>query len=397
MNWIHSLVMSYFASFTCHKALLRAFCAFGLFLVMVLGSGCTTPMPTTEQDASVAMPVLAVAPEPPPVRISIAAVGDVMLGTDYPDNRLPPDDGAGQLSAVAAVFQAADITFANLEGTLLDGGQPAKQCRDNGRCYVFRSPARYATHLEAAGIDVVSLANNHARDFGEEGRSGTMAALDAVGIQHSGREGDIARWQVKGKSVAMIAFAPYWGSHQMLDLDAAREKVSQLAEENDLLLVSFHGGAEGADKLHVPFAPETYYGEQRGDVVAFSRAMVDAGADVVIGHGPHVPRALELYQGRLIAYSLGNFATYRGVNIRGVNGLAPILTVVVDGEGAFVSGKVVSARQYRPYGPQLDDSHEAASLMSQLSSQDFPGGGVRIADDGTIGRMDNMAQSGGVQ
>src|SRR5512143_109159 len=106
------------------------------------------------------------------------------------------------LKDVAALLRSDDITMGNLEGALLDGGQPFKQCQNNGRCFVFRSPSRYVRHLVEAGFDVMSLANNHARDFGEAGRSSSMALLDAAGIRHSGREGDVASWSVSGRRVA---------------------------------------------------------------------------------------------------------------------------------------------------------------------------------------------------
>jgi len=295
-----------------------------------------------------------------------------MLGTDYPQDHLPPNDGAQLLATMSPVLQRADIAFGNLEGTLLDGGEPVKQCVDPARCYLFRSPARYAGNFQQAGFDVISLANNHARDFGEEGRNASMRALEQVGIQHSGRMGDIASWTVKGQRVAMIAFAPFKNSHDMLDVSAAQALVARVKAVHDIVLISFHGGAEGLDALRIPFAREFYYGEDRGDVVEFAHAVIEAGADVVLGHGPHVPRALELYQGRLIAYSLGNFCTYYGISVAGLKGLAPVLEITITGNGEFVGGRIISARQQRPLGPQPDASHEAARLMKSLTEQDFP-------------------------
>ncbi|NIQ10149.1 MAG: hypothetical protein GWO23_10925, partial [Gammaproteobacteria bacterium] len=136
--------------------------------------------------------------------LTIAAVGDIMLGTDYPLDRLPPPE-VNLLEPVADTLQQADITFGNLEGVLLDGGEPFKQCGNPSRCYLFRTPGRFVEQLKQAGFDVMSLANNHARDFGEEGRSSSMALLAAAGIRHSGRDGEIASWEVKGNKVALIA------------------------------------------------------------------------------------------------------------------------------------------------------------------------------------------------
>lgn len=316
-------------------------------------------------------------------RITIAGVGDVMLGTDFPENHLPDDDGVGFLSDVAPVLRAADIAFGNLEGVLADGGEPEKECKDPSACYLFRSPTRYAVHLQQAGFAVLSLANNHAMDFGEAGRTSTMQALDAVGIRHSGRQGDIAMWPADGLSFCVIAFSPTRGSHSLLDLEPAIALVSGLAADHDILIVSIHGGAEGVDGVErIPFGMEFAYGEKRGDVVRFARAMVEAGADLVIGHGPHLPRAMELYRDRLIAYSLGNFATYYGISVAGPKGYAPILLATLDGTGKFQSGKIVSAIQVRPSGPLIDPEQNAYAMIVQLTQLDFDGGGLSFTTDG---------------
>ncbi|MDP7419751.1 MAG: CapA family protein [Gammaproteobacteria bacterium] len=378
----------------------------GICVLALLAAGCSRTLETAEPivDSSVgqqgtpgATVKPAQLPEPTPeqlarqradelscARITVAAVGDIMLGTDFPENRLPDDDGRSLLAEVAPVFSSTNITFGNLEGVLMDGGEPVKTCKDPSACYLFRTPTHYAGHLADAGFTVMSLANNHARDFGEAGRTASMASLDAAGIRHSGRTGDLAIWPDGKIKTALIAFAPFTNSNPMLDLDAARNEIAKLKEMVDLIIVSFHGGAEGAEASHVPFASETYFGENRGNVVEFSHAMIDTGADLVIGHGPHVPRALETYNGRLIAYSLGNFATYYGISIHAEKGLAPILIVTVDGNGQFISGEIVSAIQQRPFGPRLDDRHRAYERIWELTEQDFAGGGIRFQNGGSF-------------
>jgi hypothetical protein len=314
----------------------------------------------------------------------VMAVGDIMLGTDYPEDRLADDDGASLLAAAAPILQGADVAFGNLEGVLLDGGEPAKRCSDPSACYLFRSPTRYADHLRDAGFTVLSLANNHARDFGEEGRDASMAALAERGLLHSGREGDFASWEVDGSRIAMLAFAPFKGANDFLSTDAAAAQVAQFAGNHDVVIVSMHAGGESGDVRHVPFDMEEFRGEQRGDVALFARTMVAAGADIVIGHGPHVPRGLEIYRGRLIAYSLGNFATYYGIRVTGDNGLAPLLVASVDRDGRFLDGRIESFRQRRPRGPVPDPGAEAFRLMRQLSQEDFPDSAPLFGDDGRI-------------
>lgn len=317
-------------------------------------------------------------------RITIAAVGDMMLGTDFPENHLPDDDGVSFLAQVTPILSGADVAFGNLEGVLVDGGEPGKQCSNPDACYLFRSPSRYVDHFVDAGFDVLSLANNHARDFGEEGRLASMHTLAAAGIHHSGLEGDFATLTVNELEVALLAFAVTKNSNMMLDYELAEEIVAQHARRYDIVIVSFHGGAEGRDVTRLPFAEEEYFGEPRGDVVKFSRMMVDAGADLVLGHGPHVVRAVERYNNRLIAYSLGNFATYYGISVAGIKGIAPILIATLDGEGSFVEGKIHSTIQLRPDGPSIDRRDRALNLMRSLSLLDFTTPGVVFNPDGSL-------------
>ena len=377
----------------------------GAWLLLGL-TACTTTPPyepaPTVADAPPASEPVPVAADPPPLptrdksvfRISIASVGDMMLGTDYPENHLPDDDGVGFLEAVAPALSSADVAFGNLEGVLVDGGEPAKKCKNPSACYLFRSPTRYAQHFEAAGFDVLSLANNHARDFGEEGRTATMQALDAVGIHHSGREGDFASFESGELRVAVLAYAVTRESNMMLDYELAESTVAEFATTHDIVVVSFHGGAEGVDARNLPFAEEEYYGEPRGDVVLFARSMVDAGADLVVGHGPHVIRAAERYKGRLIAYSLGNFATYYGISVAGIKGVAPILITTLDGEGRFIEGEIVSTIQRRPDGPSIDPRQRALALMRGLTAEDFPDSGLRFLNDGRIEAVPREAVRG---
>jgi len=328
-----------------------------------------------------------VGPEPAgggAVAVVVAAAGDIMLGTDYPEPRLAADDGISLLRDPAPFIRAADIGFGNLEGVLMDGGEPVKSCTDPSACYLFRSPTRYAALLADAGFTVMSLANNHARDFGEDGRDSSMRALDAVGIRHSGRDGDVASWTVRERRVAMIAFAPFKGAHDLLDIPLAATTIRGLSENHDIVIVSMHAGGESGDVLRVPFATEEYRGENRGDVAKFAHAAIDAGADLVIGHGPHVPRGMEIYQERLVAYSLGNFATYYGIRVTGDNGLAPLLVVELGPDGQFVGGQIHAFRQRRPAGPVMDPSGEVIRLMEKLSVMDFGRAAPRFLPDGRI-------------
>jgi poly-gamma-glutamate capsule biosynthesis protein CapA/YwtB (metallophosphatase superfamily) len=311
-----------------------------------------------------------------------------MLGSTFPDETgglLPPDDGALLLAEVAPILRAADVALGNLEGPLADTGISEKCARSKpGRCYAFRVPTRYARYLADAGFDVLSVANNHAGDFGEAGRASTRAALAHVGILPTGATGEIARLAVRGTRVAVVAFSTSGGTNDLRDVEGAARLVAAAREGADLVVVSVHGGAEGADRQHVPAGSEAFLGEDRGDLRTFAHAVVDAGAALVLGHGPHVVRGVEFYRGRLVAYSLGNFATYGGFNLSGPNGLSLVLEVRLAPDGAFLGGKVHPARQERPGGPHLDPGGAVIPVLRRLSEEDFGASAVRVGDDGTL-------------
>jgi hypothetical protein len=317
-------------------------------------------------------------------RLVVAAVGDIMLGTDFPEDKLPDDRGQEQLAGAKALLQQADMALGNLEGVLMDGGKPKKGCAGSANCYLFRSPGSFARSLAEAGFTHMSLANNHARDFGDEGLASSMAALEGAGIGHSGAEGEIWTGDVKGLSVSFLGVSPFKGSWPMMEEDFLLPIIQQLADSCDILILSVHGGCEGAKAAHLTFEDEHCYGEDRGDVVAFARKAVDAGADLVLGHGPHVPRAMELVRGRLIAYSLGNFATFVGLNIEGINGQAPLLSVELDAAGRFLGGQIHSFFQTRPAGPRLDPDHRAARTIARLTAEDLADSGLVFLADGVI-------------
>lgn len=320
-------------------------------------------------------------------RITVVAVGDIMLGSHFPDSSyLHPGGARAVLADVAPILREADLTVGNLEGVLLDTGAVVKRCQDPDACYAFRSPEAYAEVLAEAGFDFLSLANNHSGDFGPHGRDTTKHRLAEVGIAYAGLAGtdEVAYRTIGGRRFAFLGFAPNSGTVDVRDLARARELVERAAREAEIVVVSFHGGAEGADAQHVPRATEKYYGEDRGDVFAFARTCVDAGADLVLGHGPHVTRAAEVYRGRLIAYSLGNFATYGRFSLRGPKGVAPVLRIDIDGEGAFLGGEVVPTYQTKPTGPRVDPEGRATDLLRDLSRVDFPESPLLVDADGRL-------------
>lgn len=323
--------------------------------------------------------------------MTFAFAGDIMQGTTFPEDGvsyLPANDGKDLFKDVSDVLSKADIAASNNEGTLLDHGGTVKRCGDPKLCYAFRTPTSYASNLVNAGIDFMSIANNHINDFGPEGVRSTENTLRRSGIAFAGLRDrcETAIIDRNGKKIGFAAFGHNKGTLSILDMEEVDRVVKDLKRRADIAVVSFHGGGEGAKFSHVPAGMEQCFGEDRGDLRKFTHRAIDAGADVVYGHGPHVTRGLELYNDRLIIYSLGNFVTPYRVNLKGINGYAPVVTVTVSPDGRFVNGQIHSFIQQRGIGPRKDTTNSVAAHMARLSHEDFPDSPLTITNDGKISR-----------
>jgi hypothetical protein len=319
--------------------------------------------------------------------ISIIGVGDIMPGTNYPSERyLPPNkDCSLLLSDVKDILKSADLTVGNLEGCFSDTAPLVKRCKDSTKCYAFRMPEKFVFCLKDAGFDVLTIANNHSGDFGNLGRETTVKLLDSVNIHHAGWiKYPVSVFTKDSVTYGIASFAPNKGTVSIYDTVNAKRIIKNLKNRCDFVIATFHGGAEGSKHQHVTRQTEMFYGENRGNVYKFAHAMINAGADVVFGHGPHVPRAVEMYKNKFIAYSLGNFCTYGRFNLRGANGLAPIIKIEIDNNGDFVKGEIISARQPGATGTVLDKNNAAAKLIKELTAVDFPQSRLIINDSGKI-------------
>ena len=190
--------------------------------------------------------------------------------------------------------------------------------------------------------------------------------------------------KVKGLKVALIGFHTSRSGHYLNDHDTAKKLISSLAKKHDIILVSFHGGREGSSAMNVPNGREIFLGENRGHLRKFARDVIDAGADAVIGHGPHILRGMEIYKNRLIAYSLGNFATYGRFSLKGAKSLGAILEIRVNEKGEFTGGKIFPTKQQGRGVPFRDPENRAIDFMKKLSEQDFGKTAVRIDEQGNI-------------
>jgi hypothetical protein len=334
--------------------------------------------------------------------VDVAGAGDVMMGArDIGlDPELRPETDASELVGkdISAIFHRADIAFANLEGALYDGDGP--QAKDCEHCYSFRSPTFYARYLAQLGIGAVSLANNHSGDYGDEGRDSTLAALRANKIGFFGLDRDDARVAeftlANGARAALVSFAPNTGTLDINDPDAEARTVRELKATHAIVVVSFHGGGEGEDFLHVSDARESFHGEDRGNVVAFAHTAIDAGADIVIGQGPHVPRALEIWHGHLIAYSLGNFWTYGAIDTSAIRGDGPLLEAWLAPDGTVAGFTIHSTEQRDSNVPHTDASREAEREILSLTHDDFPqtAAVLEAAREGEMARSDTTKGAG---
>jgi poly-gamma-glutamate capsule biosynthesis protein CapA/YwtB (metallophosphatase superfamily) len=362
-------------------------------VVLVLGIGVLVvaylkvrdPVPVAAQDPSsapaAAAPAASVVDDG--AQFTLSAVGDVIMGAA--PTGLPPNNGHGFFNDVAEHLHA-DLQMANLEQPLTDdtgvGKCPASTAGTT--CFAFRSPPSYAGVLKEAGFALVNLANNHAYDFGSTGHTNTRKALDDAGVRYTGPPGMITVVTVKGIKVAVLGFAPYPWANDLINIPKGQELVRQARSQAEIVIIQVHMGGEGADHTHVKPGTDMFLGENRGDPIAFSHAMIDAGADIIIGHSPHVMRAMEFYKGKLIAYSLGNFAGYHALGYTGVVGVTGILRVTLRRNGSYLAGTLVPTHMVAPGSPRMDPQKQAISLVSSLCKADFPKTGARIGADGTV-------------
>lgn len=321
-------------------------------------------------------------PVTPDTRIKLKAVGDIIPGTNYPSNKLHPNKSV-LFQSVKPALQGSDILFGNFESTLTNYPKSAKNI-GRGLVFAFRTPPSYTSILQDAGFDVLSVANNHSFDFYETGFTDTIDNLNQAGMKAVGRKEDIIYHEAKGVRFAFIGFSYFNVHNNMHDLEAATALVKKADENADIVVISVHAGAEGTSALNVRNKTEYFYGENRGNKVLFAHTLIDAGADLILGHGPHVPRALELYNDKLIAYSLGNFMGYRTLSSQGKLGYSLVLEADLDPVGNFTGGKIIPIHINSQGIPYMDSKFRSVGLIRQLTQNNFPNTPLKIEGDGKI-------------
>ena len=182
--------------------------------------------------------------------------------------------------------------------------------------------------------------------------------------------------------MAFLAFAPYHYDANLLDLPAARALIKKADSEANVVVVYMHVGAEGPAADHVTGHEELFLGEDRGNAEAFAHMAIDAGASLVIASGPHVLRGMQFYQGHLIAYSLGDFASYGDFATSGDLDLSVILRVTLSPAGRFEQARVYPVELAGAGRPVPGGG--SVAFVARLSSEDFGPSAARILSSGVV-------------
>lgn len=295
------------------------------------------------------------------VTLTVTFAGDCTLGTDinYENERsfnsrwqAEEGDATYFLRNVADLFGSDDLTVVNMEGALTEGGERAD------KKFAFRGKPEYAKILSSASVEAATLANNHSQDYGQTGYDDTIAALDAEGVQSFGYD-RIAYMDVKGVKVALIgSYFPEDSAEntkEMTDNIAAAR-----AEGAQLVIVYVHWGQEHECDI------------TEGQQTA-GRAAIDAGADLVVGSHPHVVQGWEVYQGRYIVYSLGNFCFGGNTNPDDKDCLIFQQTFTVTGDTVaknddvdFIAASVSTETDRNTYQPILAEGDEKARIEAKV-------------------------------
>lgn len=313
--------------------------------------------------------------------ITIVAVGDVMLGSIFPKRSdLADEETATHFFDEVKPYFDGDIVFCNMEGVLADS--LVKECK----MFCFGMPSDYIKYFVNAGFNLISVGNNHSNDFRQYGRDNTTKVLNDNRLNWSGYQTKpTATFVINGVRYGFCAFSPNTAIVPLHDYANMKKLVGQLRETCDIVIVSMHCGGEGTNYQHVTRKDDYYIEQNRGNAYEFAHLAIDAGADVVLGHGPHVTRGVEVYKGKFIAYSMGNFATYSQIKIEGKLGIAPIFRIRITKEGDFIDAQVISTYQSNPNtGPHIDEKRQALLLIKSLSATDFYDNPPTITDDGWI-------------
>jgi hypothetical protein len=358
-----------------------------------VGRFASLPRPASRLDTLAARPLSA------PVRV--CAGGDVTLGTNLDTawaNRaskhmrdvLRRNDSPSSLVApLRPLFAGADLALVNVESAIGEGPAPSKCGPNSTNCFAFRAPlasARAIRSLAPRAKVVGNLANNHARDAGRVGQDSTVAALRRAGAFVSGDDTlPTLVPTATGDTVAVLGFYTSTETPDARDTAEVRRLVERAADQYPVVIVTMHLGAEGRSAQHTTDSTEIFLGMDRGNPVAFAEAAVRGGATLVIGHGPHVLRAVEWpANGALVAYSLGNLLTYGPFVLRDPLNRGAVLCATIDTTGRVRSATLAPTIQRAAGVVARDRSRRGIALVNALGRADFPQSAARVNSRGAL-------------
>lgn len=314
-------------------------------------------------------------------RVRIKVVGDIVLPEYIPDPSMV-------FNGVREALKA-DILIGNLEGPITSHLYSPKDTK-RLNMFAFKFPPAVAPRLlREAGFTILHVANNHSNDYGEIGFSETLQHLSDVGLEYTGLKGQILYHKYGAATIAVIGFGYAVTQNSVNAIHEAVALVKEARRHTDFVIVTMHAGAEGEGALYVRNRKEIFLGENRGNLVLFSHAMIDAGALAVIGFGPHVVRGIEYYKGRLIAYSLGNFVSAGDLSTSGTMRYSAIIELVFAlKDPSLVQASIIPVVFINGY-PQVDEAKGTIHLMRRLTAALYKAvrrskQNVFISDDGRI-------------
>ena len=341
--------------------------------------------------------------------MKVCAGGDVTLGTNLDTAWLRvasarlrtryqrSDEPAALLRPLKALVADAELVLVNVESAIGQGPTPSKCGPRSRNCFAFRAPPSSASALRSLGaghVVVGNVANNHARDAGSDGRDSTIAALVRAGVAVTGADTMATPVPTPaGDTIGVLGFYTSDSTPDARDTAAVRRLVERASERYPAVIVTMHLGAEGRDAQRTRDAQERFLGIDRGNPVAFAEAAVRGGAALVIGHGPHVLRAVEWRdRGALIAYSLGNLLTYGPFRLREPANRGAVLCTTLDRNGRAQDAELRPTMQLVPGMLQRDAQAIALSLVDSLGRLDFPATAARVGRDGRLRARDGAGR-----
>ena len=299
--------------------------------------------------------------EQEPADLRIAAVGDLVFTENSQINRRAFRDFVSQLSS-------ADLVLGNLEGAVTTHDKPRKAYVP-GRSYAFRFPTDTAELLKRANFHILSIANNHANDFGPIGLSDTVQHLKAAGLEATGLKGSYVIRKVKGLKVGVIALAHYPAYNNVLEIESTARLVAQVRSQSDIVVLFYQLGGEGDAHAMLSDEDVVFLGEQRGNARKFAAAMIKAGAGALIGHGPHLVRAAECMKGVPVLHSIGNFVSAGGLSARSLANVTVLVELLVDAQGRFKGVRATPATFDKDRLPMIDVGGRALHLINWFNRQ----------------------------